>query len=74
MRSSDCSDRPEMHLCTKRFLLILSQVRRKEPLDSKFTQDVRANGELLTSDSMKRSIYAKGFGEETGSTGFDIEE
>jgi len=50
------------------------EVSRKEPLNGKFSLDVKKNSELLTSDSMLRSIYAKGFGEEKGSTAFDIEE
>lgn len=50
------------------------EVFRKEPLDSRFTNDVRKNAELLTSVTMGRSIYAKGFGEETRTTVFDIEE
>lgn len=50
------------------------EVYRKQPLDSKFTDDVKKNAELLTSVSMNRSIYAKGFGEETRTTVFDIEE
>lgn len=50
------------------------EVYRKEPLDSKFTLDTRKNNELLTAGSMARSVYAKGFGEEKGSTAFDIEE
>ncbi|EGP83801.1 uncharacterized protein MYCGRDRAFT_25695, partial [Zymoseptoria tritici IPO323] len=50
------------------------EVFRKEPLDSKFTDDPKENDKLLTSVSMGRSIYAKGFGEETDSSAFDIEE
>lgn len=50
------------------------EVYRKQPLDSKFTTDVKKNSELLTSVSMNRSIYVKGFGEETRTTVFDIEE
>ncbi|EME86673.1 uncharacterized protein MYCFIDRAFT_119251, partial [Pseudocercospora fijiensis CIRAD86] len=50
------------------------EVYRKEPLDKKFTLDVHRNQELLTTKSMKNSIYAKGFGEENRTTAFDIEE
>lgn len=50
------------------------EVYRKVPLDSKFTNDAKKNAELLTSVSMARSIYAKGFGEETRTSVFDIEE
>jgi len=50
------------------------EVYRKQPLDSKFTTDVKKNSELLTSVSMNRSIYVKGFGDETRTTVFDIEE
>lgn len=50
------------------------EVFRKEPLDSKFTLDTVANNELLTSDSIRRSIYAKGFGEEHDKSAFQIEE
>lgn len=50
------------------------EVFRKQPLDSKFTADVKKNSELLTSVSMNRSIYVKGFGDETRTTVFDIEE
>lgn len=50
------------------------EVYRKQPLDSKFTTDVKKNSELLTSVSMNRSIYVKGFGEETRSSVFEIEE
>jgi hypothetical protein len=50
------------------------EVFRKVPLDSKFTDDPKENDKLLTTASMARSIYAKGFGEETDSSAFDIEE
>lgn len=50
------------------------EVYRKEPLDSRFTDDVVKNAELLTSVLMSRSIYAKGFGEEGENTTFEIEE
>lgn len=50
------------------------EVYRKQPLDSKFTDDVKKNQELLTSVSMSRSLYAKGFGEENSTSVFDIEE
>jgi lupus La protein len=50
------------------------EVYRKVPLDERFTLDVAKNNELLTSSSMARSIYAKGFGKEEEKTAFDIEE
>ena len=49
-------------------------VTRKVPLDTKFSLDTSDNKRLLTSDTMERSIYAKGFGEETKSTHLDIED
>lgn len=50
------------------------EVYRKRALAKHFTLDVEKNAELLTSDSMARSIYAKGFGEEDSDTAFKIEE
>lgn len=49
-------------------------VTRKTPLPEKFTLDTIENKKLLTTDTMERSIYAKGFGDETRSTHLDIEE
>lgn len=50
------------------------EVSRKVPLDEKFGDDPEANNELLTSETIKRSIYAKGFGEEQEKSAFEIEE
>ena len=50
------------------------EVYRKVPLDEKYGTDPEANNELLTSDSIKRSIYVKGFGEEQEKSAFEIEE
>lgn len=50
------------------------EVYRKRPLADHFTLDTEKNTALLTSVSMVRSIYAKGFGEEESDTAFKIEE
>ncbi|KAF2161439.1 hypothetical protein M409DRAFT_28169 [Zasmidium cellare ATCC 36951] len=50
------------------------EVYRKKPLPEHFTLDVVKNNELLTTETMARSIYAKGFGEEEADTAFKIEE
>lgn len=49
------------------------ELTRKVPLDAKFTDNASENQKLLHTNSMSRSIYAKGFGEETKSTHLDIE-
>ena len=49
------------------------EITRRIPLDEKFTDDPQENRKLVHSSSMPRSIYAKGFGEETKSTQLDIE-
>lgn len=48
-------------------------VTRKQPLSDKFGSDTSENKRLLTSETMERSIYAKGFGEEGRTTHLDIE-
>jgi lupus La protein len=50
-----------------------NEITRKTPLDPKFTDDIRQNRTLMHSDSMPRSIYAKGFGEETENSQPEIE-
>jgi lupus La protein len=50
------------------------EITRKVPLAEKFGDDAVANREIVHDESMNRSIYAKGFGEETKSTHLDIEE
>lgn len=49
-------------------------ITRKDPLDPKFGEDVERNACLLTEEALPRSVYAKGFGEETGTTHQDIEK
>lgn len=49
-------------------------VTRKSPLSDKFSMETAENKKLLTSDTMERSIYAKGFGDEAKRTHLDIEE
>lgn len=49
------------------------EITRKIPLDEKFTDDPMHNRTLVHTSSMPRSIYAKGFGEESKSTHLDIE-
>lgn len=49
------------------------EITRKVPLDEKFTDDPMHNRTLVHTKSMPRSVYAKGFGEETKSTHLDIE-
>lgn len=49
------------------------EITRKKPLNEKFTDDANANRALVHSSSMPRSIYAKGFGEESKTTALDIE-
>lgn len=49
------------------------EITRKIPLDEKFTDDPMHNRTLVHTSSMPRSIYAKGFGDETKSTHLDIE-
>ena len=50
-----------------------NEITRKTPLDPKFTDDIRQNRTLMHSDSMPRSIYVKGFGEEHTNSQFEIE-
>ncbi|KAK4505476.1 hypothetical protein PRZ48_003439 [Zasmidium cellare] len=50
------------------------EVYRKTPIASYFTKDTEENDRLLTTETMARSIYAKGFGEEHEDTAFKIEE
>ena len=50
------------------------QITRVTPLDEKFTDDLVANRKLVHGDSMPRSIYAKGFGEEREDSQIDIEQ
>ena len=40
------------------------EITRKKPLDAKYTDDAMHNRTLVHGDSMSRSIYAKGFGDE----------
>ena len=49
------------------------EITRIVPLDEKFTDDPNKNRTLVHTSSMPRSIYAKGFGEETKTTQLDIE-
>lgn len=49
------------------------EVSRKKPLSDKYTDDVYHNKQLLHDSSLYRSIYAKGFGEETKDTHINIE-
>lgn len=51
-----------------------NEITRKVPIDSKFTLDVKKNTELLTSYTMRRSLYAKGFGSEHPNLAHEIEE
>ncbi|KAK5700763.1 hypothetical protein LTR97_005280 [Elasticomyces elasticus] len=56
--------------------LVLSEkdeLTRKKALDGKFGDDPQHNRTLLHSNSMARSIYAKGFGREGETTALDIE-
>ncbi|KAK5112396.1 hypothetical protein LTR62_004359 [Meristemomyces frigidus] len=48
-------------------------ITRKVPLNEKFTSDATTNRTLVNTTSMARSIYAKGFGDETKTTHLDIE-
>ena len=48
-------------------------ITRKTPLDEKFTDDADTNRNLVHNQSMTRSIYAKGFGDEHEKTHLDIE-
>lgn len=50
------------------------QITRANPLDKKFTDDLNENRKLVHGDSMPRSIYAKGFGEEREDSQIDIEQ
>nr|POE94471.1 la protein like [Quercus suber] len=50
------------------------EVRRKDPLDKKFTDDTEENKKIQHGASMDLSIYAKGFGDEGESTQLDIEQ
>ncbi|KAK5121619.1 hypothetical protein LTR85_004791 [Meristemomyces frigidus] len=49
------------------------EITRKKPLADRFTDDPAQNRQLVHTSSMPRSIYAKGFGEETKTTHLDIE-
>ncbi|KAK3651094.1 hypothetical protein LTR56_005858 [Elasticomyces elasticus] len=49
------------------------ELTRKKALDGKFGDDPQHNRTLLHSNSMARSIYAKGFGREGETTALDIE-
>ena len=51
-----------------------NQITRKEPLDKKFTDNVYTNRSMLHTSSMHRSVYVKGFGEETESSQLDLEK
>lgn len=56
--------------------LVLSEddeLTRKYALSEKFTDDPNQNRSLVHTSSMNRSIYAKGFGEESGTTHLDVE-
>lgn len=48
-------------------------ITRTQPLDKKFSLDANENRSIVHSNSMARSIYAKGFGEEHQNTFIDIE-
>ncbi|KAF2768286.1 winged helix DNA-binding domain-containing protein, partial [Teratosphaeria nubilosa] len=50
------------------------EITRKKPLSDKFSDDANENRALVHTSSMPRSIYAKGFGEETKTTHLDIEQ
>jgi len=49
------------------------EITRKIPLSETFTDDSNKNRKLVHTASMSRSIYAKGFGEETKNTHLEIE-
>ncbi|TKA30128.1 hypothetical protein B0A50_02847 [Salinomyces thailandicus] len=49
------------------------EITRKRPLDEKFTDDPEENRNLVHTEDIPRSIYAKGFGDETATTHLDIE-
>ena len=50
------------------------EITRVYPLDQKFTDDVGKNRRLVHGESMDRSIYAKGFGEEREDSQIVIEQ
>ncbi|KAI4723125.1 hypothetical protein E4T48_00675 [Aureobasidium sp. EXF-10727] len=50
------------------------QITRKEPISDKFSDNVDENRKMLENQTMARSIYAKGFGEEKPTSQTDIEE
>jgi lupus La protein len=50
------------------------EITRKKPLDAKYTDDAMHNRTLVHGDSMSRSIYAKGFGNEVEASQQLIEE
>lgn len=51
-----------------------NEITRKVPLSDRFTDDVEENRALHADSTMARSIYAKGFGNETKTTQTEIEE
>lgn len=58
-----------------KFLEVLEgdEIRRREPLEDMGTKTHYEYVKAFDDKSQSRSIYAKGFGEETGTTQFDIE-
>ncbi|KAF2861595.1 hypothetical protein K470DRAFT_256717 [Piedraia hortae CBS 480.64] len=48
-------------------------ITRKIPLDEKFTDSVKENSKLLQAETLARSVYVKGFGEEGEDTHLEIE-
>jgi len=50
------------------------EITRVTPLSDKFSDNIHENRNIHADQTMNRSIYAKGFGEETESTQRDIEE
>lgn len=50
------------------------EITRKEPLSDKFTADIEQNRKIHQDRTMARSVYAKGFGDETKRTQTDVEE
>lgn len=49
-------------------------ITRKTPLSDRFTTDLEANRKIVQAESLARSVYAKGFGEEQKTTQTDLEE
>jgi lupus La protein len=50
------------------------EITRKVALADKYGDDANENKKIASSDNMKRSIYAKGFGNETEKSQLEIEE